>query len=99
MRSFAAVVIFISLAVFHTWPLASNPSRLSLNYNADAELNAWTVSWVAYAIVHEPRLLFAGNIFQPDDRALAYSEPLIVPALAGAPVRWLGGSAVLTFNL
>ena len=43
--------------------------------------------------------LFAGNIFQPDDRTLAYSEPLVVPALAGAPVRWLGGSPVLTFNL
>src|SRR5262249_35106035 len=40
-----------------------------------------------------------GNIFQPDRHAVAYSEPLFVPALAGAPIRWLGGSAVLTFNL
>jgi hypothetical protein len=100
MRRFAAAAfVCLALAVLHTWPIASAPQRHSLNYNADAELNAWIVSWIAYALPHEPSHLFAGNIFQPDDRALAYSEPLVVPALAGAPIRWLGGSAVLTFNL
>jgi hypothetical protein len=100
MRRFAAAtLVCLALAVLHTWPIASGPQRHSLNYNADAELNAWIVSWIAYALPHEPRRLFAGNIFQPDDHALAYSEPLVVPALAGAPIRWMGGSAVLTFNL
>ena len=100
MRPFAAAtLVCVALALFHTWPIASAPGRLSLNHNADAELNAWIVSWIAYALTHEPRHLFAGNIFQPDDRAIAYSEPLFVPALAGAPIRWLGGSAVLTFNV
>jgi hypothetical protein len=97
--AWAALVLFVVLAAFHTWPLIRAPARLSLNYNADAELNAWIVSWIAHALPSEPRHLFAGNIFQPDDHALAYSEPLVVPALAGAPIRWLGGSAVLTFNL
>ena len=94
-----AFVLALLLAVVHTWPIASAPHRHSLNYNADAELNAWIVSWIAYALPHDPARLFAGNIFQPDSHALAYSEPLVVPALLGAPVRWLGGSAVLTFNL
>src|SRR5262245_13980800 len=98
-RHGAAALISLALAVFHTWPIASAPHRHSLNANADAQLTAWIVSWVAYALPHEPSKLFAGNIFQPDDRALAYSEPLVAPALAGAPIRWLGGSAVLTFNL
>jgi hypothetical protein len=98
-RLLLAALVATALAVLHTWPLAASPAHHSLNYNADAELNAWIVSWIAYALPHEPRHLFAGNIFQPDDRVLAYSEPLIVPALAGAPIRWLGGSAVLTFNL
>src|SRR5262245_52801218 len=89
----------VALAVFHTWPLASAPERRSLNHNADAQLNAWIVSWVAHALRAEPGRLFAGNIFQPDDNVLAYSDPLIVPAIAGAPIRWLGGSPVLTFNL
>ncbi len=94
-----AVLLCLVLAVLHTWPLASAPARLSLNYNADAQLNAWIVSWIPHALRTAPARLFAGNIFQPDDRALTYSEPLIVPALAGAPIRWLDGSAVLTFNL
>jgi hypothetical protein len=98
-RTLSALALALLLAIAHTWPIGSAPQRHSLNYNADAELNAWIVSWIAYALPHEPARLFAGNIFQPDSHALAYSEPLIVPALAGAPVRWLGGSAVLTFNL
>jgi hypothetical protein len=100
MRRFVlAFLLCLALAVFHTWPIAAAPHRHSLNYNADAELNAWIVSWIAYALPHEPQRLFAGNIFQPDDRVLAYSEPLVVPALIGAPIRWMGGSAVLDFNL
>ena len=43
--------------------------------------------------------LFQGNIFYPARDTLAFSEPLIVPALLGAPVAWLGGSPVLVFNL
>ena len=98
-RSAAALAVLLALTLFHTWPLSSAPARLSLNYNADAQLNAWIVSWFAHAMPTQPLHLFAGNIFQPDDRSLAYSDPLFIEAIAGAPVRWLGGSAVLTFNL
>jgi hypothetical protein len=100
MRRFSiAAVVCLLLTVFHTWPIAAAPQRNSLNYNADAQLTAWIVSWIAYALPHEPRHLFAGNIFQPDPRVLAYSEPFFVPAILGAPIRWLGGSAVLTNNV
>jgi hypothetical protein len=98
-RTALAASVCLLLTVFHTWPIAAAPGRHSLNYNADAELTAWIVSWIAYALPHEPGRLFAGNIFQPDTRVLAYSEPLFVPALMGAPIRWLGGSAVLTNNV
>ncbi len=94
-----AALLFALLAALHTWPLASAPARLSLNYNADAELNAWILSWVARTLPADPASLFNGNIFEPERATLAYSEPLIVPALIGAPARWLGGSPVLTFNL
>lgn len=94
-----ACVFLVFLAVAHTWPLASAPHRLSLNHHADAQLNAWIVSWVAHALPTEPLPLWQSNIFQPRERALSFSEPLIVPAIAGAPVFWLTGSAVLTFNL
>ncbi len=94
-----ALAVFLLLAVVHTWPLASNPSGLSRNDNGDAMLNEWIVSWIAHQVVRDPLALFDANIFHPEPRTLAFSEPLLVPALAGAPIRWLGGSPVLTFNL
>ena len=30
---------------------------------------------------------------------MAYTEPLIVPGLMGAPLRWLGASPLLTYNV
>ena len=37
MRRFAAAtLVCLALAVLHTWPIASEPQRHSLNYNADA---------------------------------------------------------------
>jgi hypothetical protein len=95
----AAACLFLALAVFHTWPLASSPARLSLNHNADAQLNEWIVSWIAHTLPVHPTRVFDANIFAPERQTLTYSEPLIVPALLGAPIRWLGGSPVLTFNL
>ena len=94
-----ALAIFVALAVFHTWPLARAPWRLSLNYHADAQLNSWIVSWIAHTLPAAPAHLFDGNIFAPEPATLTYSEPLIAPAVLVAPVRWLGGSPVLAFNL
>ncbi len=94
-----AALICLALAVLHTWPLASAPHRLSLNYNADTQLNTWIVSWIAHTLPTHPSLFWQGNIFQPGENALMFSEPLVVPAIAGAPVLWLGGSPVLMFNL
>lgn len=93
------VLLCLLLAVIHTWPLASAPGTLSRNDNADAELNEWAMAWVAHQLPRQPSRLFDGNMFYPERDTLAYSEPLIVPALMGAPLRWLGGSPVLVFNI
>jgi hypothetical protein len=87
------------LAVVHTWPLASAPGTLSRNDNGDAQLNEWIMAWVAHQLPRAPARLFAANIFYPAHDTLAFSEPLIVPALMGAPLAWLGASPVLVFNL
>ena len=87
------------LAIVHTWPLATAPGTLSRNDNGDAQLNEWIMAWVAHQLPRDPAHLFQGNIFYPAPDTLAYSEPLVVPALMGAPVAWLGGSPVLVFNL
>ena len=91
--------ICLLLAVVHTWPLATAPGTLSRNDNADAELNEWIMAWVAHQLPRAPAHLFDGNIFYPQRDSLAFSEPLIVPALMGAPLYWLGVSPVFVFNV
>jgi hypothetical protein len=87
------------MAIVHTWPLATAPATLSRNDNGDAQLNEWIMAWVAHQLPRAPAHLFQGNIFYPAKDTLAFSEPLIVPALLGAPLAWLGGSPVLVFNV
>src|SRR5262245_30896808 len=91
--------VCLLLAIIHTWPLATAPGTLSRNDNADAQLNAWAMAWIAHQLPRAPAHLFDGNIFYPERRTLAFSEPLIVPALMGAPLRWAGGSPVLVHNI
>src|ERR1039457_974825 len=96
---FATFALFACLSVVHTWPLASAPGRLSRNDNADTVLNEWTVAWVAHQVTHDPLHLLDANTFYPERNTLAYSEPLIVPAMIGASLLWLGESPVLVYNL
>jgi hypothetical protein len=94
-----ALLICAGLAVLHTWPLGALPWRYALTWHADAQLNGWIVAWIPHAIAIAPLHVFDGNIFAPETGTLAYSEPLIVPGLAGAPLIWLGVHPVIVLNL
>ncbi len=98
-RGGSALAIFALLAVIHTWPLATDPAHLSRNENGDTELNTWIVAWIAHQLPRDPLHLFDANIFHPEPGTLAFSEPLLVPGLMGAPLSWLGASPVLVYNL
>jgi hypothetical protein len=87
------------MAVLHSWPLASDPLHLTRLDNDDAALNTWVIAWVAHILPRHPLQLFEAPIFYPEAHALAYSEHLLVPALLGAPLLWLGASPVLVHNL
>src|SRR5918912_16171 len=91
-RWFVPALLCVLLAVLHTWPLGTAPATLSRNDNGDAQLNEWILAWIAHQLPRAPTRLFEANIFYPAHDALAFSEPLIVPALIGAPIYWLGGS-------
>ena len=92
-------LVCVAFAIVHTWPLAMSPGYYSRNDNGDAQLNEWILAWVEHTLPRDPLHLFQANIFYPSKDVLAFSEPLIVPALLGGPVAWLGGSPVLVFNL
>ena len=95
----AALAICLLLAIAHTWPLALDPGRYSRNDNADTELNEWILAWVAHQLPRDPLHLFDANIFYPAKDSLAFSEPLIVPGVMGAPLAWAGASPVLVYNV
>src|SRR3954452_24441037 len=98
-RAASTAAMCVLLAIVHTWPLAANPGRHSRNDNGDAQLNEWILAWVAHQLPRDPAHLFEANIFYPAHDALAFSEPLIVPALLGAPLAWAGASPVLVYNV
>ena len=95
----ASLVLFLTLAVLHTWPLASAPGRLSRNDNADTMLNEWTMAWVAHQLPRDPAAVFDANIFHPEPDTLAYSEALIVQGVLATPFLRMGASPVLAYNL
>ena len=95
----SSLVVFVLLALLHTWPLALAPGTLSRNDNADTVLHEWTLAWLAHQIVQDPVHLFDANIFHPDRLTLAYSDHLFIPGIFVAPLFWLGLSPVLVYNL
>jgi hypothetical protein len=97
-----------------TWLVALGFVALSLAINAqlvprlgdslpgnlgDPMLNAWILGWVSDAIVAHPWDLWDAPIFHPHPNTLAYSEHLLGVAFFVAPVYWLTGNAVLTYNV
>ena len=65
----------------------------------DPLLNSWTLAWVAHQLPLDPRHLFDAPIFYPEAGTLAYSEALLLPGLAVAPILWLGGDPILAHNI
>src|SRR6188768_3040257 len=98
-RRWSALLCCVALAIVHTWPLALDPGTYSRNDNADTQLNEWIMAWVAHQLPRNPAGLFEANIFYPAHDVLAFSEPLILPAVLGAPLAWAGASPVLVYNL
>jgi hypothetical protein len=94
-----SLALFIALAVLHTWPLATDPARLSRNDNGDTMLNEWALAWFAHQAPRDPLRLYDANIFYPERHTLAYSEAMIVQSAIGAPLGWLGAGPVLVYNL
>jgi hypothetical protein len=94
-----AAAVCAGLAIVHTWPLAAAPATWCRNDNGDTQLNEWILAWVAHQLPRAPAHLFDANIFYPARNTLAFSEPLIVPGIMGAPLHWAGASPVLAYNI
>jgi hypothetical protein len=65
----------------------------------DPLFSIWRMSWVQHQVVRDPSHLFDANIFYPEPRTLTLSDPIILPALAAAPLGALGLHPVVTYNV
>lgn len=65
----------------------------------DPLFSIWRMAWVRHQIVTDPRHLFDANIFSPLTGTLTYSDSMILPALASAPLAWVGLHPVVAYNV
>jgi hypothetical protein len=87
------------LAAGVTWPVARHPASMMASPFGDPLLNAWILAWDADRALHAFRGYWTGLFFFPYPDTVAYSEHLLGIALFTAPVQWLTGNVVLSYNL
>ena len=92
------LLLYTLLTAVMTYPQVLH-LRDGVHDDGDPLLNAWALAWVAHALPTAPAHVFDANIFYPDRRTLAYSETLIAPGIAAAPLRWLGVGPILVYNI
>lgn len=98
----AALLLYLSLALWATWPLArSATDTLPLGPSQSATVplfNLWTIWWNADRALHGWREYWDAPIFFPTVGTFAFSEPQPLTVLV-APVIWLTGSRALAYNI
>jgi len=90
--AFAALTV-VTLAALgqQTSDLYAVPDR------GDPLFSMWRMGWVRHQIAADPRHLFDANIFYPRPATLTYSDSMILPALASAPLAWF--HPVVAYNI
>jgi hypothetical protein len=86
------------LVAVMSWPLVLDLAGSGVMDRPDGRLNAWIMAWDVHALLHAPGRLFQAPIFHPLPDTLAFSENLLLPAVAAAPAILTGGP-VLGYNL
>ena len=65
----------------------------------DPLFSIWRIGWVLHQLEVDPLRLFDANIFYPERLTLTFSDPMILPALAAAPMLAAGVHPVLVYNV
>jgi hypothetical protein len=99
LTAFAVAMLFAALTAVMTFPQVRQLDAGISPDIGDPLLSTWRMSWVAHQITRDPVHLFDANIFYPTRRALAFSDAMLVPALMGAPLIWLGVPQLTAYNL
>jgi hypothetical protein len=77
-------LLALVLAIVMTAPVAVHIDSRVADSIEDPLLQAWQVAWDGHAVLHAPLHLFDANAFWPAHDSLAFSDPLLGYAPAGA---------------
>jgi hypothetical protein len=65
----------------------------------DPLFSMWRMAWTAHQLPRDPLHLFDGNMFHPERLTLAYSDSILLPAVAASPFLWFGAPTVMVYNV
>jgi len=82
-----------------TLPVSAHATHMLPADLVDTLLNTWIISWDADRLAHGLRGLWDAPIYYSYHDTLAFSENLLGLAFFVAPVRWISGNPVLTYNV
>lgn len=94
----AAALVVLAAVVIVTWPLFLTPAA-HVSGHWDSFFGIWRLAWIADAIRSGDLQLFNAPIFYPHPRTLAFSDAVLLPGLAFAPLRYVGLSPTLVYNV
>lgn len=97
------LLFYFGWAIFLTWPLASRittylPLGTEQSYTVPL-FNLWTLRWNADRLAVGYADYWDAPIFYPTPGAFALSEPQPLTGLVFAPLAWVTGNPVLSYNL
>lgn len=93
-----AAALVLAALVIVTWPLFLTPAAL-VSGHWDSFFGIWRLAWIADAIRSSDLELFHAPIFDPHPRTLAFSDAVLLPGVAFAPLRYAGLSPSLVYNI
>ncbi|MGE0703889.1 MAG: discoidin domain-containing protein [Vicinamibacterales bacterium] len=99
LEALTVVAGFTLLAIVLTYPLILHIGTALPSDLGDPLLNAWILAWGADRILHGFNDLWQAPNFFPYANTLAYSEHLLGVTVIVAPVYWLSGNPLLTYNV
>lgn len=96
-RHASLLLLFVAFTIVTTYPQVWSLAR-SVPYHTDPYFSMWRLGWVATHL-HQPSRLFESNIFYPEHDTFAFSDAMLLPGAAVAPLSWAGVDIVLIYNL
>jgi hypothetical protein len=94
-----ALFTFVAAALLATHPLVRQPTRAIAGGLGDPIVLTTVLAWDADRMLHGLHGLWDPPFLFPRHWTLAYSEHMLGVAIFTAPVEWLFGNPVLTYNV